>query len=70
MWRADSMLHSVLGIEDREMDKKKLPQNPRTIKNFGSIYISVNDLQGLFKCIIIATEPSVYSQFFSLNVKD
>lgn len=52
------------------MNLKKFLQNPRAIKNFGGICISVNDLQDLFKCIITATEPSVYSQFSSLNVKD
>lgn len=64
------MTHSVLAFENRKMDKRKLLHNLRAIKNFGGICISVNDVQSLFKCIITATEPSVYSQFFPLNVKD
>lgn len=61
---------SVLGFENRTMGRRKFLHNLRAIRNFGGIRISVNDVQSLFKCIITATEPSVYSQFFPLNVKD
>lgn len=36
---------SVLGFENREMDRRKLLHNLREIKNFGGICISVNDVQ-------------------------
>lgn len=61
---------SLLGFENRTMDRRKFLHNLRAIRNFGGIRISVNDVQSLFKGIITATELSVYSQFFPLNVKD
>lgn len=36
---------SVLGFENRKMDRRKLLHNLRAIKNFGGICISVNDVQ-------------------------
>lgn len=66
-------IHSVprpaLYTESTKTDGESSWKHPWAVKNVGGICICPNDLQSLFKCIITATEPSVYSQSFSLNVK-
>lgn len=58
------MPHSVVGAEDRNMDKQQFVQNPWAIKTYEGIRVSVHDLQGLFKCIITAAEPGLFPLLF------